>query len=84
MTIELIQVDSSGEPLSVGETLDNLQKLVEELEKSDLLSGAELDSVSPIVPSEHAQISHYSYGVVILMIALCSCMYTRVCQWTVY
>lgn len=46
-------MDSSGEPLSVGQTLENLQKLMDELEKSDLLSGAELDSVSPVIPSEH-------------------------------
>ena len=53
MTIELIQVDSSGEPLSVGQTLSNLLEVIEQLDKSGVLAGADVDSVSAVVPSEY-------------------------------
>lgn len=52
-TIELVQVDSSGEPLSIGQTLDNLMAITEQLEKSDILLGIEVESVSAINPSEY-------------------------------
>ena len=45
-------MDSSGEPLSVGQTLSNLLEVVEQLDKSGVLAGADVDSVSAVVPSE--------------------------------
>lgn len=53
-TIELIQLDSSGEPLSIGETLNNLKAIAEQLEKSGILPGIEVESVTAINPSEHS------------------------------
>ena len=52
VTIELIQVDSSGEPLSIGETLSNLEKVTDEITKSGLFSGAELGGISAVNPSK--------------------------------
>jgi hypothetical protein len=55
VTIELIQVDDSGKPLSVGQTLSNLQDVAETLAKSEMFSGAEVgfpSAVNPIVCSQ--------------------------------
>ena len=56
VTIEVIQVDDSGEPLSIGETLDNLEKVAGEIARSDFFPGAELGSVSAVIPSETTNI----------------------------
>ena len=45
-------MDSSGEPLSIGETLSNLMEVAEELQNSGFLQGAEVDSVSAVNPSK--------------------------------
>ena len=46
-------MDSSGEPLSIGETLNNLAVVAEELQNSGFLEEAEVDSVSAVNPSEY-------------------------------
>ena len=69
VTIELIQVDGSGKPLSIGETLNNLQKVTEEITKSDLFSGADLEGVSSVNPSEYAPYELY-YSVVCISVGL--------------
>lgn len=46
-------MDSSGEPLSIGQILNNL----EQLEKSSILAGAEVDSVSAVNPSQYIDYS---------------------------
>ena len=47
-------MDSSGEPLSIGETLSNLVEVAEELQNSGFLQGTEVDSVSAVNPSKHS------------------------------
>ena len=56
VTIEVIQVDDSGEPLSIGETLDNLEKVAGAITRSDVFPGAEVGSVSAVIPSETTNI----------------------------
>ena len=45
-------MDSSGEPLSIGETLGNLERATEEIRRSSVFLGAEVRSVSAVIPSE--------------------------------
>ena len=52
VTIELIQVDSEGEPVSAGEILRNLENVAENLAKSGILPGAEVESVVAVVPGK--------------------------------
>ena len=52
-------MDGSGKPLSIGETLNNLQKVTEEITKSDLFSGADLEGVSSVNPSEYSPYELY-------------------------
>ena len=52
VTIEVIQVDSSGEPLSIGQTLGNLERAAQEIRRSGVFPGAQVGSVSAVVPSE--------------------------------
>ena len=47
-------MDSSGEPLSIGETLSNIVEVAEDLQNSGFLQGAEVDSVSAVNPSKHS------------------------------
>ena len=52
----------TGEPLSIGKTLNNLQDIAEEFAKSEILPGAEVDSVSAVIPSEHSfDIMHFPF-----------------------
>ena len=45
-------MDSSGEPLSIGQTLGNLERAAQEIRRSGVFPGAQVGSVSAVVPSE--------------------------------
>jgi len=52
VTTWIIQVDSLGQSLTAGETLRNLEEVLEELAKSDILAGAQVGEISAPTPSK--------------------------------
>ena len=52
VTIDIIQVDNSGQSLTAGETLRNLEEVAEEILKSDTLAGAQVAEILALNPSK--------------------------------